>query len=122
MNTGFLEFLKKIDQKSEKYLDKKFELNTFGSLIFVLAFFSFAWAYAWNAHLIGPWLDQALHLSPSDLDTPGRVRWRRMWSTAICLPGILSAIYLYARNVWGRHKAGQNKSTTPANSKEELHE
>ncbi len=80
------------------------KLENFRSLLFMVGLFSAAWAFAWNAHIIGPWLDVFLGIGPHDIDSPGKVRWRRMWSTAICLPGIVSVVILYFLNIRDRKR------------------
>ncbi len=75
-------------------------VETFKDLIVVLAIFGSIWAFAWSAHIIGPWLDQLLGTGPHDIDSLGKIRWRRMYSTALCAPPMLYAILRYAYNQW----------------------
>jgi hypothetical protein len=85
-------------QRMTDFMERMMNVETFGALVFILAFLGFAWAFAWYAHIIGPWVDNLMGWGPHDIDSEGKVRWRRMWSTAICLPGILAYIGLYIRN------------------------
>ena len=80
------------------FMERMMNVETFGAVVFMVAFFGFIWAFAWYAHIIGPWVDNLMGWGPHDIDSEGKIRWRRMWSTAICLPGILGYTYLYIRN------------------------
>jgi hypothetical protein len=84
------------------FMERMMEVKTFGALVFIVAFLGSAWAMAWYSHIFSPWLENLLGLGPYDIDTEGEIRWRRMWSTAICLPGILIYICLYIRNRFDR--------------------
>ncbi len=92
------ERMSQINQRYGIFMDRMMNVETFGALIFIVTFLGSAWAFAWYAHVIGPWVDNLMGWGPHDIDSEGKVRWRRMWSTAICLPGILAYIILYIRN------------------------
>jgi len=92
------ERMSQINQRYGIFMDRMMNVETIGALIFIVTFLGSAWAFAWNAHVIGPWVDNLMGWGPHDIDSEGKVRWRRMWSTAICLPGILAYIILYIRN------------------------
>ncbi len=67
---------------------------------FIVAFLMVAafWAFAWYAHIIGPWVDNLMGWGPHDIDSARKVQWRRMWSSAICIPGLIVLALLYIRN------------------------
>jgi hypothetical protein len=91
----------RIDAYGHRYtnfIESRARLASKGDLVFWLIAFGLFWAFAWNAHVIGPWVDNLMGWGPHDIDSEGKVRWRRIWSTAICLPGILACIGLYIRN------------------------
>lgn len=91
----------RIDAYGHRYtnfMDRMTNVETFGALVFMLTLAISAWAFAWYAHIIGPWVDNLMGWGPHDIDSEGKIRWRRMWSTAICLPGILACVGLYFRN------------------------
>jgi len=79
-------------------MERMSRVETFGALVFSLILFGSGWAMAWYAHIFSPWLENLLGLGPYDIDTEGEIRWRRMWSTAICLPGIIASVVLYMSN------------------------
>ncbi|MBE0588767.1 MAG: hypothetical protein IH617_12075 [Hydrogenophaga sp.] len=79
-------------------MEKRARLETLGDLVFWVLLFGLFWAYAWWGHIIGPWVDNLMGWGPHDVDSEGKIRWRQMWSTAICLPGIIGATVLYLRN------------------------
>lgn len=74
--------------------------ETFPQLLFVLAIFGGVWAFAWNSHIISPWLDGLVGLGPYDIVPPGKIRWRRMYSTAFCAPIIIYALTHYCYSLW----------------------
>ncbi len=80
------------------FMDRMDKVETAGALVFGLVLFGSAWAFAWYAHIIGPWVDNLMGWGPHDIDSERKVQWRRMWSTAICLPGMLASVGLYLRN------------------------
>ena len=79
--------------------------ETFPQVLFVLAVFGGAWAFAWYGDVIGPWMAQALGLGPYDIDSPGKIRWRRMYSTAFCAPVIIYATGHYCYSCWRKFAA-----------------
>lgn len=83
---------------SDRFTTKHMHVEKFSSLIIILIIFGSIWAFAWNAHIIGPWVDSLLGLGPHDIDSLGKIRWRRMYSTAFCAPPMLYAIIRYAYN------------------------
>lgn len=85
-------------ERMNEFMDRMMNVETFGALVFMLVLAFSAWGLAWYAHIIFPWLENLLGLGPYDVDSARKVQWRRMWSTAICLPGILACIGLYIRN------------------------
>ena len=80
------------------FMNRMINVETLGALVFMLTLACSAWALAWNAHIIFPWLEAMLGLGPYDIDSERKIQWRRMWSSAICLPGIIACIGLYIRN------------------------
>lgn len=66
---------------------------------FLLGFLIFgcAWALAWYAHIIFPWINSLMGWGPYDIDSARKIQWRRMWSTAICLPAMIALALLYLR-------------------------
>lgn len=79
---------------------KLIKVEKVSHLAVVLVFFGFTWIFAWNAHIIGPWIDHLLGTGPHDIDSIGKIRWRRIYSTAFCAPPIIYAIFRYAYNKW----------------------
>ena len=73
--------------------------STHRDFLYGLLMISAFWAFAWNAHLISPWVDQLMGWGPHDIDSVGKIRWRRMWSTALCFPGLLFLANLYVRKL-----------------------
>jgi hypothetical protein len=94
----------RVGDRYESFMERMARVETLGALVFSLIFFGLLWAFAWYAHIIGPWVDNLMGWGPHDTDSEGKVRWRRMWSTAVCLPGILASIWLYIRNHRNRRK------------------
>ncbi len=90
--------MSQINQNYGLFMDRMTNVETFGALIFMLVLAFSAWGFAWYAHVIGPWVDSLMGWGPHDIDSAGKIRWRRIWSTAICLPGIIACIGLYIRN------------------------
>lgn len=87
------------------------KVETFGAMVAMVCLLAGAWAFAWYAHIIGPWLDAVTGWGPHDIDSEGKIRWRRMWSTAICLPGISLALLNYILNVRDRLKARRERES-----------
>ena len=96
MMRRFMERLDAAAHRHTAFMERMGKVETFGALVFSLFFFGLLWAFAWYAHIIGPWVDNLMGWGPHDLDSEGKIRWRRMWSSAVCLPGILLSIFLYA--------------------------
>jgi hypothetical protein len=88
----------RIGQGYDDFIERMSSVETLGALVFMLTLACIGWAFAWNAHIIGPWVDNLMGWGPHDIDSAGKIRWRRIWSTAICLPGIIASIGLYLRN------------------------
>lgn len=82
-----------------KFMERISNPSTHKDFLYGFLIFGGAWALAWNAHLIGPWVDQLMGWGPHDIDSEGKIRWRRMWSTAICLPALLVGSALYIRKL-----------------------
>ena len=80
------------------FINRIMDVETFGALMLIVSFFALAWAIAWYAHVIFPWLENLLGLGPYAIDSKRKIQWRRMWGTAVCLPGIIVYIGLYIRN------------------------
>jgi hypothetical protein len=72
-------------------------------LIIIIPFGSF-WVFASFAHVIGPWLDALLNIGPHDIDSPGKVLWRRIWSSLLCGPVIGYATVRFAVNRYKFHQ------------------
>lgn len=98
MMRGLYEAITRLGDRYESFMERMAKVETVGALVFSLFFFGLLWAFAWYAHIIGPWVDNLMGWGPHDLDSEGKIRWRRMWSSAVCLPGILLSIFLYARS------------------------
>lgn len=90
------------DQRVTAFLDRQAKVESFGALVIMLALVVAAWAFAWYGHIIGPWMDRVLGLGPHDLDSAGKIRWRHIWSTAVCVPSIVVFVGLYILNVRDR--------------------
>jgi hypothetical protein len=93
-----LERMSRINQGYGSFIERVSSVETLGALMFMLAIACSLWVFAWNAHIIGPWIDNLMGWGPHDIDSAGKIRWRRIWSTAICLPGIIASLGLYLRN------------------------
>jgi hypothetical protein len=97
MIRGLIDRINAAGHRTTKFMERMHSLETVGALLFIVSMFCFGWAFAWYAHIIGPWVDQLMGWGPHSIDSPRKIQWRRMWATAVCLPGILLAIYLYIR-------------------------
>ncbi len=86
---------KKLDAWSKVWMDRLFALQTFQDLFIVLLMLAGMWAAAWFGHVIVPWYESLLGLDPTDPLPEAKVRWRQIWSSAICFPGIVGALYKY---------------------------
>lgn len=98
-------WLKHFEAHSERMnqrMERRARLETLGDVTFWVLAFGLFWTFAWNAHIIGPWVDSLMGWGPHDIDSEGKIRWRRIWSTAICLPGIVFSVLLYLRNLRNR--------------------
>lgn len=93
-----LERMSRINQGYGSFIERVSSVETLGALVFMLTIACSLWGFAWNAHIVGPWIDILMGWGPHDIDSAGKIRWRRIWSTAICLPGIIASIGLYLRN------------------------
>ena len=92
------DWFKEFDRRVTVFVEKRAKLETFGALLFMVGMFCAAWAFAWYAHIIGPWLDALLGWGQHDIDSAEKIHWRRVWSTSVCLPGVFFAILTYALN------------------------
>ena len=92
------ERMSRINEGYGRFMERMDKVESFGALVFGLVLFSSGWAFAWNLHIIGPWIDNLMGWGPHDIDSAAKVQWRRMWATGICLPGIVFSVWLYLRN------------------------
>lgn len=95
---ALLRSMSRINQGYGRCIAKRARVETFTDLAFMWVLFGLFWAFAWNIHIIGPWVDNLMGWGPHDIDSARKVQWRRMWSTALCLPGIVAYGILYLRN------------------------
>lgn len=93
-----LEKLSEINQAYINFMANRARLENLADLVFWWLLFSLFWAFAWNAHIIGPWVDNLMGWAPHAVDSMRKVEWRRMWATGLCLPGIICTGILYLRN------------------------
>lgn len=105
----FVDRMSEINQAYGRTMSRLAKVETFGAMVVMVALFAGAWAFAWYAHIIGPWLDGVMGWGPHDIDSAGKIRWRRMWSTAFCLPSIVLAILNYILNVRDRMRARRGR-------------
>jgi len=101
----FVDRMSEINQAYGRTMSRLAKVETFGAMLAMVGMTAGLWAFAWYAHIIGPWLDGVMGWGPHDVDSAGKIHWRRMWSTAICLPGIIAFIGLYILNVRDRIRA-----------------
>ncbi len=104
-----VERMSEINQAYGRTMSRLAKVETFGAMLLMVAMTAGAWGFAWYAHLIVPWLDGVMGWGPHDIDSEGKIRWRRMWSTAICLPGIVAFVGLYILNVRDRMRARRGR-------------
>ena len=88
----------------ERTVNKHMHVEKFSSLILILAAFGSLWAITWYSHIFSPMLDSLLGLGPRSSDSIGKIRWRRMYSTAFCAPPIIYAILRYSYNQWQKRR------------------
>jgi hypothetical protein len=98
------ERMSRVNDGYKRFMDRMTDVETFGSWVFGLTLLGTAWALAWYAHIFFPWLEHLMGFGPHDIDSAGKIRWRRIWSTAVCLPGMLFCTALYFRNLYRRSK------------------
>lgn len=96
-----------INQSYGRAMERISNPTTNKDFVLGLVIFGGAWAIAWYAHIVFPWIESVLGWSPSTPDSEGKIRWRRIWSTAICLPGILAIIIMHIRRL--RQRGSQNQ-------------
>lgn len=96
-----------ISQSYGRVMERISNPTTNKDFVLGLVIFGGAWAIAWYAHIVFPWIESVLGWSPSTPDSEGKVRWRRIWSTAICLPGILAISIMHIRRL--RQRGRQNQ-------------
>lgn len=101
--------MSEINQAYGRTMSRLARVETFGAMLTMIGLTAGAWALAWYGHIVGPWLDGVMGWGPHDIDSEGKIRWRRMWSTAICLPGIVAFIVLYVLNVRDRVRARRER-------------
>lgn len=98
--------LKLLGDRYETWMVRITEVETFKDLVCVVLLLGAGWALAWYAHVISPWLEALLGWQPSSVDSAAKISWRRIWATAICLPGIIAAASVYLRIRWRRAGRG----------------
>lgn len=103
----FVNRMSEINEAYGRTMSRLARVETFGAMLAMVVMTVGAWGFAWYAHIIGPWLDAVMGWGPHDIDSVGKIRWRRMWSTAICLPGIVAFVGLYILNVRDRIRYGR---------------
>ena len=88
------------DRTQNEFGHKLFYSEKFSDILIVLLICGSVWSIGWYAHIIFPWLERLLGLGPYDIDSLGKIRWRRIYSTALCAPPMLYVIIRYAYNQW----------------------
>lgn len=105
----FVDRMSEINQAYGRTMSRWAKVETFSAMLAMVSLLAGAWAFAWYAHIIGPWLDGLMGWGPHDIDSAGKIRWRHIWSTAICLPSIVLAILNYILNVRDRMRARRGR-------------
>ena len=80
------------------------QMKTLRQLLIVVIPFGLGWAFIAFAHVIGPWVDTLLSLGPHDIDSAGKIRWRRIWSSVLCGLIITYAIIKFSYNRYKLHQ------------------
>lgn len=78
------------------------QMETPKQLLIVIVPFGLGWAFIAYAHVVGPWVDTLLNLGPHDIDSAAKIRWRKIWSSALCGPIIAAAIVKFLYNHFKR--------------------
>ena len=86
------------DRTQNEFSHKLFYSEKFTDVLKLIAICGSVWAIGWYAHIIFPWLEHLLGLGPYDIDSLAKIRWRRIYSTALCAPPMLYVIVRYAYN------------------------
>lgn len=102
-----VEAFRRHDQRMTERMARISNPTTNKDFVLGLVIFGGAWAIAWYAHIVFPWIESVLGWSPNTPDSEGKIRWRRIWSTAICLPGILAIVIMHIRRL--RQRGSQNQ-------------
>lgn len=92
------------DRTQAEFIHQLTYVEKFSDLFKVLMIFGSGLLLGWYAHIFFPWLEHLLGLGPHDIDSLGKIRWRRMYSTALCAPPMLYAIARYAYNQWKKRQ------------------
>ncbi|MDR7096216.1 hypothetical protein J2X09_003973 [Hydrogenophaga laconesensis] len=108
MIRGWINWFGEVNQRYGRFMHERAQVKTLDDLIFWLVAFGSFWLLVWNTDVLEPWTSelftQWFGWEPSDLPSEGKMRWRRMWSTAICLTGMVSMTGLYLRNMYEAKK------------------
>ncbi len=103
-----VQWFKKFDEwdknLTRKLVEDTFQLETFRQFFKVIFLPTIALLFAWNAHIIGPYIDSVLGTGPHDIDSYGKIVWRRIYSSALCGPMIAYAIVRFSYNLWKRYR------------------
>lgn len=86
------------DYTQRKFVENATQLCYWPQFFMLIAFAGIPWLFAWNAHHISIWLDITFGLGPHDIDSAGKVAWRRTWSTALCAPVIVYTVCKFTYN------------------------
>lgn len=105
--TGKLkQLVSRFDAFDQGFTDKVVRASnpeTLSGLLVISAIFGSVWAFAWYGHIVGPWFESLFGLGPYDVDSAGKIRWRRIYSTALCAPVMALAVWRYAYFVLKKH-------------------
>lgn len=112
MTSKWLGRLNEINQSYGRGVAKVAKIESLGALLIMLLWIGSAWAFAWYAHIIGPWVDNLFGLDPHDADSLAKIQWRRIWSSIVCLPMIVVSLVLYLLNVRDRRQGRTSSLAT----------
>jgi hypothetical protein len=91
-------------------VEDTFQLETFGQFLRVVLPFALGWLLFWNGQHVGPFLDAVFGTGPHDLDSYGKIVWRRIYGSILCGPFITYAVIRYGYNLWKRSRDSNMKN------------
>lgn len=94
----FTEKFSELSRKYEIFLLKAADPKSLKFLFISITIFFLFLTLGWYGHIIWPWIDLQFGLGPHDIDSADKIRWRRIWVSSICVPGIVGVIAIYLLN------------------------